>query len=161
MMEHDAISYGTFEAITLRPDSWVALWNLNRDFLYNKGVRARVTAVWLIMSMLFIVAFPSMISAMSGYSANVEAFVRVENNMIQYSDFRIVRYIIHDAWRLGMMGDHLVTVNPGDGKTAPLIMLWLYTDTMPRPSFPPCRLFLRDRYVRSNQPLVSELYCRL
>lgn len=117
MMEHDAISYGTFEAITLRPDSWVALWKLSQDFFHNSGIRARCTVAWLITSALFIVAYPTLISAMSGYSANVEAFVSVQSNMIPFSDFRIVRYIIHDGWRLGLTGNYLVTVVPGDSTT--------------------------------------------
>jgi hypothetical protein len=142
-MESSAISYGTFEAITLRPDSWVALWNLNRDFLYNKGVRARCTAIWLITSMLFIVAFPSFISAMSGYSANVEAFVRVENNMIQYSDFRIVRYIVHDAWRIGLTGDQIVAVVPGDGTTDSSPPVDFSSDIDTRTSLSTRRLVLR------------------
>lgn len=100
-MESAPVSYGTFEAITLQHASFTANFKLARDLLKNKTVRARALIVWFILSACFVLAFPTILSAMSGYSANIEAFVEIDNgNMLLYSNFTLVRYVVHDAHRI-------------------------------------------------------------
>ena len=101
-MESSAVSYGTFEAITLQNGSLTSLLKLGRDLLKNKTARARLTVVWFVISGSFVLSFQTLVSAMAGYTANIEAFVQVPTgNMVPYSDFELIRYIIHDASRLG------------------------------------------------------------
>jgi hypothetical protein len=51
---------------------------------------------------------------MSGYTANGEAYININNNFVIFSNFVLVRYIIHDGWRVGLGGNYLVTtaMNP-------------------------------------------------
>jgi hypothetical protein len=114
-MEHAPVSYGTFEAITLQSGSLVALIKLGRDYLLNNGLRAKLAILWTIISSAFVLAFPTLTSAMSGYSANEEAFVNVDNTLIPFSNFTLVRYAIHDGWRVGLSGNYLVTTVPSTG----------------------------------------------
>ena len=38
---------------------------------------------------------------MSGYSVNIGSFVEVDNgNMVVYKNFTLVRYVVHDAYRI-------------------------------------------------------------
>ena len=114
-MENEPISYKTFKAITLQHDSWSAIWQLSRHFLCNKNARAKAVVLWIILSALYIVSFPTLVSAMSGYSANIEAFVIVNNIYVPFSEFVLVRYIIHDGWRVNLTGDYMVTAVPAEG----------------------------------------------
>ena len=113
-MEHAPVSYGTFEAITLQHGSSTALMKLAQGFTFNKGLRAKVVIGWIIISAIFVLAFPTLTSAMSGYTANGEAYININNNFVIFSNFVLVRYIIHDGWRVGLGGNYLVTtaMNP-------------------------------------------------
>jgi hypothetical protein len=100
-MESSPVSYGTFEAITLQNGTLTANLKLTRDLLKNKTARARVLVVWLVTSGIFVLGFQTMVSAMSGYTANIQSFVEVDTgNLVRYSGFSLVRYVVHDAHRI-------------------------------------------------------------
>jgi hypothetical protein len=100
-MESSPVSYGTFEAVTLQSGSLTANLKLARDLFKNKTAQARAVVVWMIISACFVLAFPTILSAMTGYSVNIGSFVEVDNgNLVPYSNFTLVRYIVHDAHRI-------------------------------------------------------------
>ncbi len=102
-MENASVTYGTFVAITLQESSLSSLFKISRDYRSNKGARAKFEIVWVTLSLAFILAFPTLISAMSGYSSNSQAFVRVNNStLVPWADFRLVRYVINDGHRIGL-----------------------------------------------------------
>lgn len=110
-MEASAVSYRTFEAITLSDVSLSGLFILCRDFASNKGLRAKFAILWILLSASFILAFPTLMSAMTGYSANTRVFVKIDNQLIPFSEFRLIRYVIYDGWRVGLNGSYFITVN--------------------------------------------------
>ena len=117
-MESSPVSYGTFEAITLQNGSLTACLKLARDLLKNRTIQARATVIWMIISAIFVLAFPTIISAMTGYSVNIQSFVEVDNgNLVQYSNFTLIRYIVHDADRIheSLGKDFQVTTNGNVG----------------------------------------------
>lgn len=125
-MEHDPVPYGTFEAVTLQNVSLIALLKLARNYLRNKGTRARTVVAWIIVSAAFVLAFPTLTSAMSGYSANGNSYVNIDENYVAFSEFRLIRYIIHDGWRIGLDADHLVTSilpSASESKTSSMISI--------------------------------------
>ena len=100
-MESSPVSYGTFEAVTLQSGSLTANLKLARDLLKNKTAQARSTVSWMIISALFVLAFPTISSAMTSYSVDIDPFVEADNgNMVAYQSFTLVRYVIHDAHRI-------------------------------------------------------------
>jgi hypothetical protein len=110
LMERNPVSYGTFEAITLQDSSLFAIFQTSRDLFLNQGPRAKVTVLWMTISATFAIAFPTIASAMTGYSSTVEAVVTVNGTFIPFSDFQMVRYVIHDGDRvLGLSKDYIVT----------------------------------------------------
>ncbi|KEF53992.1 uncharacterized protein A1O9_09787 [Exophiala aquamarina CBS 119918] len=101
-MESTSVSFGTFEAITLQSGSVTGSLKLARDLLKHPSIQARFMVFWVITSAIFVLSFPTMASAMSGYAANIKSYVDVgEGDMVGYASFSLVRYIIHDGDRLG------------------------------------------------------------
>lgn len=101
-MESTSVSFGTYEAIALQSGSITACLKLARDLFKNPTIRARFMIFWIILSALFVLLFPTMAGAMSGYAANINAYVVTDDgSLVQYSKFTLIRYIIHDADRLG------------------------------------------------------------
>ena len=88
---------------------------MSRDFLSNYGLRAKATVVWMIFSASFAIAFPTLVSAMTGYSSNIQGFVTIDDNLVPFADFQVVKYIIHDGRRIGLSADYVVAGVP-DGK---------------------------------------------
>jgi len=67
--------------------------------------------VFIVLSMLFILVFPTLGSAMTGYSGNVVPRVPDDSgNYIPFNNFSIVMYTIHDGERIGLSSEYHVTV---------------------------------------------------
>ena len=68
MMERSPVSFKTFESITLQDSSVWALANLIKDYSTNSGVRAKLSVSWMILALSYVLGFPTLMSAMTGYS---------------------------------------------------------------------------------------------
>lgn len=62
----------------------------------------------MVVSGAFVIAFPTLVSAMTGYSSNIQPFVAIDGKLAPFSDFLLVKYIIHDGSRIGLSDDHIV-----------------------------------------------------
>ena len=63
----------------------------------------------MVATMLFILAFPTLMSAMSGYDSNVVSRVQDgDNNLVPFDKFVRVLYVIHDGWRVGKEGEYWI-----------------------------------------------------
>ena len=63
----------------------------------------------MVAIMLFILAFPTLMSAMSGYDSNVVSRVQDgEDNLVPFDKYVRVLYVIHDGWRVGEEGEHWI-----------------------------------------------------
>lgn len=75
---------------------------LIRDFAKTSGTRAKVAMFWTILPALFVPLVPIWLSALTGYIADVEGFVKdINNNLVPVEDFLPAIYTIHDGDRLG------------------------------------------------------------
>jgi hypothetical protein len=111
-MEVAPITFRSFRAVFLESGpSLVSISRLFRDFVFRKGFHSKIAAAFMLATMIFALAFPTLASAMTGYTSVVEAFVRVQQNAnyIRFSEFRPVVYIIHDGDRIHETKDFLVT----------------------------------------------------
>jgi len=110
IMERESVSYGTFEVIGFQTASASTIFKLTRDYLTNHGFRARLAVACIVISSIYVVAFPTLVSAMTGYSANSQAFVKDKSGALApWSKYQAVQYIVHDAWRVGLTGQYLLT----------------------------------------------------
>jgi hypothetical protein len=133
MMERSPVSFETFESVTLQNSSVLALVNLIKGYSTNSGARAKLSVSWMILALSYVLGFPTLMSAMTGYSgtywhsqrpygfpspqatncrpvlATSQPYIQTpDGNQVQWSSFRLVNYIIHDGWRVGLTGDYIV-----------------------------------------------------
>lgn len=103
-MNKDPVSYSTFWTVFLngQPTIFTA-WQMIRDFTNQQTRRSKGTMAFIILNILFVVSFPTLIGAMTGYRPNSTAFVTdTQNTLIPFDKFRLVAYVIHDADRIGI-----------------------------------------------------------
>lgn len=105
------VTFDTFFATHLEETaSLKSILKMFRDFTTRQGLRSRSAMVFIIGSMLFILAWPTLAGAMTGYTAAETAFVsNSEGGLVPIDKLISVPYVIHDGWRIGLQGDYLVT----------------------------------------------------
>ena len=112
-MEADPVSYGTFESMAFTSPTFVSPFILIRDFVTNKGLRARVAVAWTIIASFFVLAFPTLNDTMSGYSTNMEAFLKDSSGiLVPWSNYSEVQFVINDGTRVGLQNPTYITDNP-------------------------------------------------
>lgn len=102
-MEEASVSHNTFKAITLQQNSFTGFTLLTRDFLTTAGVRAKFIVAWVILAGLFVLALPTWLAAMTGYTADLAPYLNSTGDLVALSSpkFRPLIYTIHDGDRLG------------------------------------------------------------
>jgi hypothetical protein len=85
--------------------------------------------VFMVCTMIIILAFPTLASAMSGYDANVASYVLDRNaNYIPFEDFSRVLYVIHDGWRINQDGNYWITDEGYYASGMPIVQLGICLD---------------------------------
>jgi hypothetical protein len=117
-MESEPVTYQLFRTIFIENDASVlSTARTIKSFLCQRRLRSKVAMTFMIATMLLILAFPTLMSAMSGYDSNVSSrILDRENNLIAFSSFHRVLYVIHDGWRINLTGDHWITENITTGR---------------------------------------------
>ena len=108
-------TYSTFWIVFLHQEpTLLAAYRLARDFIFYRGPASFLAALLIIYSSLFILIFPTLASAMTGYNSAVEAFIKdPNNNLINFADFKRVVYIIHDGERVGLSNETVLPLTRG------------------------------------------------
>jgi hypothetical protein len=117
-METTPVTFGTYRIILWQDPSIWAITRIIRDFSFRLGMHSRLAMTFMVWTMIFISVFPTLGSAMTGYGANVQAFVNsTDGNLVPFYAFQRVYYIIHDGKRLNKTDDFRVTYGgyPGIG----------------------------------------------
>jgi hypothetical protein len=66
------VSCGIFEAITFRNSTIFSLWRMMKNYATNGGLRTKSTIAWMIVASLYVLVFPILMSAVTGYATNSE-----------------------------------------------------------------------------------------
>ncbi|KAI0165384.1 hypothetical protein GGR52DRAFT_106320 [Hypoxylon sp. FL1284] len=121
-MDRSPVTYRTFWVVFLhREPTLSSILHLLRDFVSLRRLSSILAMVFMIATMIFALAFPTLVSAMSGYSSVTKAFVRVDGErLVPFSDFKILAYAIHDGFRANMTADAYVTRPVGDDHADPV-----------------------------------------
>jgi hypothetical protein len=111
------VSYETFSTVFLQQEaSLMGTYRLMTDASLYRALRYKTVAVFTVLSLFLIMAFPTLASAMTGYVAQTAAYVKDspggDGNYILFNEFVLVAYVIHDAWRINKTGDLLVPYSP-------------------------------------------------
>lgn len=101
-METSPISYGTYKTLFLRDGiSFTGLIDLIREFWTHRPLTSSWAMAWMVLSAIFVILFPTLISALSGYSANGHAYIfDGSGNLMDYQKLFMIDYVIHNASRL-------------------------------------------------------------
>jgi len=100
-MEDSQVSYHTFAAFAFESGTTTGLFMLAKDFASNRSLRSKMIVSWVLAATLHIVAFPTLSSAMTGYTSVMEAYLEDKSqNLIRWALFTSVSYIIVDADRI-------------------------------------------------------------
>ncbi|KAL1794359.1 hypothetical protein ACET3X_007780 [Alternaria dauci] len=110
-MEVTPVTFGTYRTIFLPNGGlFISTLCLIRDFVTRHRLHSKIAMVFMVYTMAFTFAYPTVASAMTGYSANVDAFVNTTGGeYVPLSAFSFAYYVIHDGWRIGLEGDHIAT----------------------------------------------------
>ncbi|OTA93561.1 hypothetical protein M434DRAFT_290086 [Hypoxylon sp. CO27-5] len=110
-MELAPVTYTTYFTMFLESEpSFFSTFRVMRVFISERGLKSRVSMIFIVWSMLFLIGWPTLASAMTGYTTLNKAFVPDNNgNYIPFSDFQPIAYIIHDGWRVNLTSDQVVS----------------------------------------------------
>jgi hypothetical protein len=119
-MDTQPVTYQLFRTIFIENDaSILSTYRTIKSFISERRLRSNIAMIFMVATMIFILAFPTLISAMSGYDFNTES--RVEDrdgNFIPFSNFSRVLYVIHDGWRIGQNGSYWITDKARQGMSS-------------------------------------------
>ncbi|KAI3316562.1 hypothetical protein HD806DRAFT_517264 [Xylariaceae sp. AK1471] len=94
--------------------SFVSICRLIRDFKKHRCLKSKLVAAWVVFSMLFILAWPTLIAAMSGYAPKIGAYIQINNTvLIPYDQFQLLAFIIHDGDRVNLTQNLAVPLDLG------------------------------------------------
>lgn len=109
-MMTDSVTYQTFWTVFMQdgPSLW-STFRTFRDFVWRRGLRSKPTMVFMILTMIFVLAFPTLASAMTGYSANNQAVVKTDEvKQVLFSQFKSAWYVIHDGNRVNLSDNYAI-----------------------------------------------------
>lgn len=100
-MEGSQVSYHTFAAFAFETGTTTGVFMLAKDFASNRSLRSKMIVSWVLAATLYIVAFPTLASAMTGYTNVMEAYLEDKSqNFVRWELFSVVDWIIVDADRI-------------------------------------------------------------
>lgn len=109
-METAPVTYRTFWTSFMQSDaSLSSVVRLIRDFASRRGLRSKVAMAFMIITMIFVMVFPTLAGAMTGYTANNEAVIKFGNGtQTPFGKFRQLVAIIHDGDRVNLTAEYMV-----------------------------------------------------
>jgi hypothetical protein len=109
------ITYLTFRVAFLETSpSLASTYRLARDVLSRRGLDSKFATIFIIWSMLFILGWPTISSAATGYTPTTEPFILTfDHNFVAFSYFQPLAYVIHDGSRVGLTADYQVPLFGG------------------------------------------------
>lgn len=117
-MEVQPVTYQLFRAVFLEHEaSLSSTCGAIKSFIWQRRLRSKIAMIFMVLTMIFILLFPTLTSALSGYGANVESYVPdVDKSFFRFRSYRRVVYVIHDGWRINQDGNFWIMdigISPG------------------------------------------------
>ncbi|KAK3319599.1 hypothetical protein B0T19DRAFT_487913 [Cercophora scortea] len=118
-MHQDPVTYATYWTVFIeRQPTITSTIQLIRDFATRQGLRSKAAMTFIVMAMVYVLAFPTIASAMTGYALENGSFVQdLDGNLIPTANFTAIQYIIHDGERVNLTNDYQVLCpHAGEGQ---------------------------------------------
>jgi hypothetical protein len=106
-----SVSYGMFEAVVFQEASPSSIWKMGSNLRTRLTGGEIVVFIWMIMSSIYVLSFPTWLSAMTGYTTNVSPYLNTtEGVKISWSNITLhrVAYTIYDGDRIGLTSPYIV-----------------------------------------------------
>ncbi|KAJ4305806.1 hypothetical protein N0V90_001338 [Kalmusia sp. IMI 367209] len=106
-MEMHRTSYKMYTAVAFQTTTLGTLGVLGKEFLaFGEGTWKRffrwLAVLCMLLSTLYVLAFPTLMAAMTGYITTYEPYIEDANhNLAAWSEIEPVRYVVKDSNRLG------------------------------------------------------------
>lgn len=125
-METEPVNYQTFRAIFLQNDtSLPSTFSLIQSFVHRRPLRSVTAMIFMVVTMIFLILWPTLASAMSGYDANVGSYVPdYQQNFVPFNNFERLLYIVHDGERINLTADYHVTDKDPSNPLSDPVMGW-------------------------------------
>ncbi|KAH6626304.1 hypothetical protein B0J18DRAFT_137439 [Chaetomium sp. MPI-SDFR-AT-0129] len=129
------LTYDAFWIIFLHQEASVrSIYRVGTDPTVYRAVRHKTAAIFALLSLIFVLVFPTLAGAMTGYVMKTDPYVKdapgEDGNYIRFDEFDFVAYVVHDAWRIGKTGDWLIPQPAGSfpgyanlGRTTPIFAI--------------------------------------
>lgn len=100
-MECSQVSYHTFAALAFEPGTVVGVYMLAKNFASNRSLRSKMIMFWVLIATLYIIAFPTLSSAMTGYTSVMDAYLEDQTrNLVPWNLYNRIIWIVEDADRI-------------------------------------------------------------
>ncbi|KAH7138705.1 hypothetical protein B0J11DRAFT_23162 [Dendryphion nanum] len=116
-METSPITFDVYQYFFLQnfQSLIVATYCTIRDFTARLRLRSITAMVFMVATLIFMLGFPTIASAMTGYSTNLKAYIPdTDNNLVEFSRFEYVAFVIEDAGRINETQPLYITI-PSNG----------------------------------------------
>jgi hypothetical protein len=91
-----------------------------RNIRLSRAWRSTTAMCFVITSLAFTVAFPTLAGAITGYVAAVDAYIVGKNGLaIKFSEFDFVAYVIPEGSLIYLADDYLVPYHPAEPNVPP------------------------------------------
>lgn len=120
------VSYHTYWTIFMQDSiSMTGVLGVIRDFISRRRLKSIMAMIFMVATMLFVLVWPTIASAMTGYDSNNVAFVKIrDGSLIRFNAFQPLLYTIHDGSRLdGLTDEYLVSCCSESGKPSSILPL--------------------------------------
>jgi hypothetical protein len=69
LAEGDGVTYNLYAGLAFSPTTVRSFWELLKALTSKSGLRTKLRITWLLLSVTYLLTFPTMIDAVSGYQA--------------------------------------------------------------------------------------------
>ncbi|KAK4168334.1 hypothetical protein QBC43DRAFT_360203 [Cladorrhinum sp. PSN259] len=120
-METRPVNYSVFRTIFISQEASIgSLWCLIRNIRLGRAWRSTTAMCFVITSLAFTLAFPTLAGAITGYVAAVDAYIVGKDGLaIKFSDFDFVAYILRDGSLIYLGDNYLVPYHPTEPNVPP------------------------------------------
>lgn len=110
-MTEDPVTFATFFIVFLQPEpTLMSTYRLIREFSLHRRPGSIVTAIFIPLTVIFTLVFPTAVNSMSGYMTVNKPYVEARDGKILPfdDDMDMVAYVIHDGKRINETDDFIV-----------------------------------------------------
>lgn len=118
-MDSKPITYHSFVEIFIRREASLhGIQKISRDFFFSgpgHRLRSWLAMIFIMFTMIFMLVWPTITSAMSGYTPALGSFIQDTNgSMYRYTSFMPLVYTIQDGSRINLEDQYRVTMWDAD-----------------------------------------------